>query len=935
MATITYDGQSFMLDGRRVWLVSGSVHYARTPRAQWAARIASAKNAGLNTIETAIIWSKHEPRQGHLDFTGDLDLRHFVQLCQKAGMYVILRPGPFVGSGYDFGGLPPWLLTTNNIKLRTPNAPFLDASARFITAAAAQVRDLQLTSPSKGGAGGGPIILIQNENGWTCGDDTLAHGYLGELDRYYRESGLTVPIVNANDLWQSVEGEVDGWTGFDNMLSHLRQLAAVRPTQPRLVMSFRSGRPYSWGPKPLPVRTQGSVLRRLAEVVAAGGQFNIDPFCGGTNFGFTAGRDPHAHDGFLCTSNDSGAPVTESGQPGVTYSAVRRISTFASRFGRLLSHLEPQRHTVSLVPESRPTKPGSARQGDSTSVAVVHASGTQGSVVFVFGDEGGDNGGAGRHTLLLPDGSTLPVQLSDQSVVWCLLDTRLAGRAQLDYCNLCALALIGKVFVCFGPEGSRAMLSINGSPLELDVPAGRSPAIMEHEGITVVIAGHEQVDGIHVDDGNVYIGVAGLDSAGRPVPDGEHRQYIRIDADGRQHPQKHAHAAAPTKRPRLALGEWAPLPTNAYADGTSPRYASIAKPADLVALGAPYGYGWYRVKFKTKTPGKRTVMFPQGAHRLHLTLDGEPAGVVGVGPGAEALGHLSFTKGEHTLVVLAENFGRVSGGADLGESTGLGGHAWAVEPIKPGRPKLVPSEPVDLLQFRAPLWRVHRDDTTDAQRLHWSFSHGRKTPVIMQIGAFQAPESGGSSGGIVLLNGKPVHFFPIGGGAPLVFDPSLLGRGKVDVEIAMIGSTADVAEELGKAVHFYEGEECLTEAGEWSFAKWEPPTSAAFDKKHPPKANHAACWWKSTFEADESDAPVWFDATGLSKGQVYVNGKHAGRYFVATATHKGVPPQSRYLLPRPWLNAGAKNDLVVFDEHGFSPARTKLVTGNDVMALDV
>jgi beta-galactosidase len=933
MATITYDGHSFMLDGRRVWLVSGSIHMARTPRAQWAERIAAAKRAGLNTVETAVVWARHEPRQGQFDFSGDNDLRHFVQLCQKAGMYVVLRPGPFVGAGYDLGGLPPWLLNVNNVKLRTANAPFLDASSRFVTALAAQVKDLQLTSPSKGGSGGGPIILIQNEGGWTCGDDTLASGYLGELDRYYREAGLTVPIVNANDLWQSVEGEIDGWTGFDSMLSHLRQLAAVRPTQPRLVMSFRPGRLHSWGGKPALGRTPGAVLRRLAEVIAAGGQFNIDPFAGGTNFGFSAGRDPHAHDGFLTTSNDAGAPLTESGQPGKTYSAVRRICTFASRFGRLLSHLEPQRQTVALVPESRPGRTTSSKQSDPTSVAVVHASGTQGSVVFVFGDEGGDNGGAGRHTLLLPDGSTLPVELSDQSVVWCLLDTRLAGRAQLDYCNLCAFALVGKVFVCFGPEGSKGMMSINGSPLEVEVPSGKNPVVVEHEGMTVVVASHAQLEHVHCDDNAVYLGVAGIDAEGKVLPLEDHKQYVKVDADGKPHAVKAQHAAAGVKKPRLSLGEWSPLWTTAYADGTSPRYAAIQKPADLVTLGAPYGYGWYRAKFTVKAAGKRTVLFPQGGHRLHVTLDGEPAGLVGLGPGAEPLASLNFKKGEHTMVVLAENLGRVSGGADLGEPTGLAGHAWAVEPIKPGKAKLVSSEPVDLLQFRAPLWRIHRDDTTDAQRLHWSFPHTRKTPVIMRIGAFTAPESGGSSGGVVLLNGKPVHFFPIGGGAPLVFTPDVLGRGKVDVEIAIIGSTAAVADELAHAVAFFEGDECLTENAEWAFAKWEPPSSEAFGKKQNGKAGHGPAWYRAYFDADDSDVPVWFDTTGLSKGQIYVNGKHAGRFFTQTAAHKNVPPQHRYLLPRPWLKPEG-NELVIFDEHGFSPGKSKLVTGADVTAFD-
>ena len=191
MASITYDGQSFMLDGRRVWLVSGSINYARVPRALWADRIHAAKQAGLNCVETPVIWARHEPRQGQFDFTRDNDLRHFVQLIGLAGLWCILRPGPFVDAGWDFGGLPPWLLTNENVRLRTNNQAFLEASSRYISALAGQLRDLQVNAPvpkgSPQGTHPGPIVLMQTEHAWTCGDDTLADAYLGELDRYLRE----------------------------------------------------------------------------------------------------------------------------------------------------------------------------------------------------------------------------------------------------------------------------------------------------------------------------------------------------------------------------------------------------------------------------------------------------------------------------------------------------------------------------------------------------------------------------------------------------------------------------------------------------------------------------------------------------------------------------------------------------------------------------
>src|SRR5262249_20209257 len=150
----------------------------------------------------------------------------------------------------------------------------------------------------------------------------------------------------------------------------------------------------------------------------------------------------------------------------------------------------PARQPVALLPEAPPDG-GTDKGGTGARVSVVHAVGSQGGVVFVFGDERGNNNGAPM-SLLLPDGSTLPVHLGTQSVIWCLLDTRLTGRANLDYCNLCAFALVGRVLVCFGPAGTRAMLSLNGAPFETTVPTGKTPVIHEHEGIVLVIASDEQ-----------------------------------------------------------------------------------------------------------------------------------------------------------------------------------------------------------------------------------------------------------------------------------------------------------------------------------------------------------------------------------------------------------------------------------------------------------
>src|SRR5262245_36661393 len=121
MASVTYNGQSFSIDGRRFWILGASIQYARVPAALWADRIAAARQAGFNTIETACPWVVHEPRKGRYVFQGDANLRRFIELCAAAGMKVILRVGPFVGSEFDGGGLPGWLIELPGIVLRESN----------------------------------------------------------------------------------------------------------------------------------------------------------------------------------------------------------------------------------------------------------------------------------------------------------------------------------------------------------------------------------------------------------------------------------------------------------------------------------------------------------------------------------------------------------------------------------------------------------------------------------------------------------------------------------------------------------------------------------------------------------------------------------------------------------------------------------------------
>lgn len=996
MAAITYDGQSFMIDGRRIWLVSGTVHMARTPREQWADLINTCKLSGLNAITIPVVWARHEPRPGQFDFTGDNDLKYFVELVGQAGMYAILRMGPYIGGGYDMGGLPPWLLTLKDAALRTANTAFLEATSRFFTALSKQLRDLQATALVAG-----PIVLVQNEQGWTCGADELAEDYLGELDRYIREAGFEVPILNGNDLWQGVEGEIECWSGSTNMLSNLRQLASVRPSQPRIVGEFRVGSPQVWGE---PVRqpelngasmSPSQLQRRLAEVLAAGAQFNIEPMFGGTSFGFSAGRLGNAPARFLCTSHDCGAPIDAAGRPGPLREPLRRVAMFARSFGRVLAHLDPKRQLVTMLPSEE------AGDNADSGPVVVHAGGSQGSVVFVFrGERPEKSGKASRDTnrpvrLLLPNGEQIPVYTGEDPVCWVLVDVRLAGRAQLDYCNLSAFALVGKAFVVAGPRNTPVRMSINGSPLEATVPADGTPEIIEHESMTIVIVADDDLPSVQVTDDAVFINADAVTSAGEAVVHTADQEVTRIGADGlvttmihelaggsskRKHttppaaakPRKpiavhNARTAAaaakapaagsaakpakgksrpapapmvepappppPPPMPKLhlqppprshqapAFDAWTCAPLDDYIDGSSARFASISGPTDLNRLGAATGYGWYRLSIRPRSAGRTDVAWPDSADRLHLFLDAHDAGVLGVGPGASHDAALNLKKKDQTLVVLAENFGRFAEGQHLGEPKGAFGHLLEVKPAKFHKPVLRKADPVAPLTVRSPLMEVHEQDLTDPLRVAWEWNGKRKNPLLVRI---NLPKNS-TIRGVILLNSTPVRFFDAAGPGNILMLPDDMAKGANVLELAILGDAQAAITQLQDALEFLDVTNVLTDEAEWAFAKWERPGDEAFRPLRSAGRQPGPAWFKGTFNSGSHREPLLLHMAGMTKGQVYVNGRHIGRYFTADAKGHDVGPQIDLLIPEAFIRPGQSNEVAIFDEHGHTPGRVKLL----------
>lgn len=175
------------------WIgVMGEFHYSRCSQSEWRDRLEKMKAGGITIVSTYIFWIYHEEEEGVVDFSGDNDIRGFVQKCQILGLDVILRPGPWCHAECRNGGFPDWLLK-KDYKLRDVNQPYLERVKVWFETIAQQVKGLFYRD-------GGNIIGVQLEN-----ESVTDAEYLRKLKEIAIESGMIVPLYTVTG-WNSVNG---------------------------------------------------------------------------------------------------------------------------------------------------------------------------------------------------------------------------------------------------------------------------------------------------------------------------------------------------------------------------------------------------------------------------------------------------------------------------------------------------------------------------------------------------------------------------------------------------------------------------------------------------------------------------------------------------------------------------------------------------------
>lgn len=306
----SYNEEHFLLDGKPLQIIGGEIHYPRVPREAWRHRLKMAKAMGLNTIGTYVFWNVHEPQKGVYDFSGNNDIAAFVKMAQEEGLWVILRPSPYVCAEWEFGGYPYWLQNIKGLKVRSTEPQYLQAYKNYIHQVGKQLSPYLINH-------GGNILLVQLENEYgSYGSDKE---YLKINQQLFTDAGFDCLLYTCDPAKDVAKGYLPGLLPAVNGLDKPEQIK-------ELVRKYHNGKgPFFvaewypawfdwWGVQHHTVKAK-QYANQLDGLLAAGMSVNMYMFHGGTTRGFMNGANCY-DTGFYepqVSSYDYDAPLDEAG----------------------------------------------------------------------------------------------------------------------------------------------------------------------------------------------------------------------------------------------------------------------------------------------------------------------------------------------------------------------------------------------------------------------------------------------------------------------------------------------------------------------------------------------------------------------------------------------------------------------------------------------
>uniref|UniRef100_A0A1I8AE91 Beta-galactosidase n=1 Tax=Steinernema glaseri TaxID=37863 RepID=A0A1I8AE91_9BILA len=318
-----FQDRQFLLNGKPFRYISGSIHYFRIPPELWNDRLQRIRAAGLNAVQFYVPWNFHEERPGVFNFKGDRNVSRFIEFAQQNDLYVLLRVGPYSCGEWENGGLPWWLLKDKDIRMRTNDSRFLEATDRFFTGLFPQIEPHLLRN-------GGPILMVQIENEYgsfeACdrtymrwlqqrtakglGHDVLLYTTDGP-DRRMLRCGSIAGAIPTVDFGVCTKESMDRYFYLQNFF-----YSGV----PRVNSEFYPGWFVMWGQQKNEVPGIESIMNSTRDMYNVGASFNYYMMHGGTNFAFWNGAEVGSP---VITSYDYSSPITEAGDITPNYVAIR------------------------------------------------------------------------------------------------------------------------------------------------------------------------------------------------------------------------------------------------------------------------------------------------------------------------------------------------------------------------------------------------------------------------------------------------------------------------------------------------------------------------------------------------------------------------------------------------------------------------------------
>ena len=317
--TFSIGETEFLLDGKPFQVRCGEMHFARIPKPYWRHRIRMCRAMGLNAVCAYLFWNNHEQTPGTFDFTGERDAAEFCRIAQEEGMWVMLRPGPYVCAEWEFGGLPWWLLDKGEegVRVRSTDPKFMEPAARYLKEMGKVLAPLQVTR-------GGPILMVQVENEY--GSFGADPEYMRAMYRAMRAAGFEVPLFACNGPVQLPNGRIPELFDVVNFGGDpegcFKELRKFRKTGPLMNGEYYPGWFDTWG-KAHHTKKFDAVIKEIGWMLEHRASFSIYMAHGGTTFGWWAGcNTPYQPQ---ASSYDYEAPISEAGHVTEKFFGIRDL----------------------------------------------------------------------------------------------------------------------------------------------------------------------------------------------------------------------------------------------------------------------------------------------------------------------------------------------------------------------------------------------------------------------------------------------------------------------------------------------------------------------------------------------------------------------------------------------------------------------------------